>query len=138
MLAFIFGSEQSDHLRFSFDESQLEKYGWIEAEVSVAAEAFHGAIKIIFELYDLRRFTIELVAVYETLNGQAKFTHRDRQLEFVVKGNGRGTIVVDGCAFARPTWGNKLEFSIELDQTFLLQPLSILRSVGNINAESRA
>ena len=125
-----FGSEQSEHLSLRFAYPAPEKQGWIEADVNITAEAFRGSIQVIFELVDLLQFRTELARVYESLNGRADFKHRDRQLVFSVEGNGRGGITIKGHAYARPTWGNKLEFEIAIDQTFLTEPLAVLRAVA--------
>jgi len=130
MHAVLFGSEQGEYLAMRFEQPEPEKQGWIEAEITVAVEAFRGSIEIIFEYVDIAEFERQLRRVYDTLNGRAVFKHRDGQLMFSVEGNGRGGIALSGYAYARPTWGNKLEFEIAFDQTYLLQPLAVLQTLA--------
>jgi len=134
----LFGNEQSEHLAIRFTYPVPVEQSWLEGEVLIAVEAFQGSIRILFELADLLQFERELGKVYETLNGRADFKHRDGQLAFSVIGNGRGGVEISGCAYARPTWGNKLEFEISLDQTFLAEPLAVLHALAQEEVEVRA
>jgi len=55
-----------------------------------------------------------------------------------LEGNGHGGINLIGTAYADPCYGNKLDFSLALDQTFLVEPLRILRTIPSYEASGAA
>jgi hypothetical protein len=122
-----FGAEHSEHLSLQFEfPPKPEMSPWLDIQVQIAVTGFRGQVSISVEVDDLVRFHDQLVRLYETLSGIARFETREGQLQLEVSGNGRGGIAVRGTAYAHATYGSKLEFEIDLDQTYLVAPLSEL------------
>jgi hypothetical protein len=101
--------------------------GWIETSVSIVVDGFSGELRLSFELRDLERLGESLAKLYASLSGKAVLEGREEQLVLTLEGNGRGAIAIKGSAYARPTYGNCLEFELEIDQTFLPEILRLLR-----------
>jgi hypothetical protein len=112
--------------------------GWIETSVSIVVDGFNGELRPSFELRDLERLGESLVRLYASLSGKAILEGREGQLVLTLEGNGRGAIAVKGSAYARPTYGNRLEFELEIDQTFLPEILCLLREYLQAHGSAHA
>lgn len=102
----------------------------LEAQVDIVVKAFRGSIRAFVEVYDLVRFGEQLGLLYANLSGRAELKPREEQIVLAVEGNGRGGITVKEVAYAEASYGNKLEFELALDQTFLVEPLRVLRGLA--------
>jgi hypothetical protein len=131
MTRIVLGGSESERveLRFTFP-APAERDGWLETYVDIVVKGFRGSIRAFVEVHDLLRFGEQLAKVYESLSGRADLTPRESQILLAVEGNGRGGVTVKGTAYAEATYGNKLEFELVLDQTFLVEPLRVLRSIA--------
>ncbi|MGE5453197.1 MAG: hypothetical protein ACM3VZ_15305 [Acidobacteriota bacterium] len=109
--------------------STFSSGGWNQARVEIAVSGFRGQIEPWLELRDVEKFASELSIVYESLQGQAELHPCEEQLVLVVQAQTGGHIRVQGVAWSKATYENKLEFSLELDQSFLPQTLSQLKEV---------
>ena len=113
----------------------IPRDGWIEARVEISVEGFRGEISPNFEVYDLRRLLEQLRALYSSLNGSAVFRPREEQLTLEFSADRLGHIQVAGIAWSRATLGNRLEFALEFDQSFLSASIDqldgALQSGGN-------
>jgi hypothetical protein len=105
--------------------------GWYLAQVEISVSGFRGQIEPWLEAYDIDRFATQLAAVYESLQGEAKLSPREEQFTLCVQARTGGHIHVQGVAWSKATYENKLEFSIEIDQSFLPETLAQLRHVGS-------
>jgi hypothetical protein len=92
---------------------------WVRASVAVAVGAFSGEFDAAFLTSDFVRFREGLAVLNETLVGKASFTTLDDQLSLELTGNGRGGIRFKGVAVDAPGIGNRLEFALDLDQSYL-------------------
>ncbi|MBV8247041.1 MAG: hypothetical protein JO200_01180 [Comamonas sp.] len=93
--------------------------GWCEASVEIAVSCFHGRIEVWLDAFAIENFAIQLGAVYESLQGKASLLPLEGQFTLVLHAQTAGHIHVDGTAWSKATCGNKLEFELELDQSFL-------------------
>lgn len=92
---------------------------WISVEVGVSAGAFSGRFAAAFLIEDFVRFRAALQLLFDSLKGEAIFSALEKQLFLRVVGNDRGGVEVTGIAVDRPGDGNKIEFHLFLDQTYL-------------------
>ncbi|MFA6903570.1 MAG: hypothetical protein WC236_10850 [Gallionellaceae bacterium] len=132
MFVLRFGSSDNEYLelRLTLPSGTEHADAWVQVDASLVVEGFHGSIQPMFEITDFIRFASELQRVYDSLSGQAIFDSRERQLFFTATGNGRGTVTIEGHAYSQATFGNKLEFNLSIDQTFLPKPLAVLNQIS--------
>jgi len=102
---------------------------WIESEIQVQAGGFEGAYHANLRSDDFENLNRELTALSQTLSGRATFSTMEEQLSFTMEGNGRGHIRISGQARDVVGTGNRLEFSLEMDQTYLPPILRALAAV---------
>jgi hypothetical protein len=121
----------SEYLRFEIPDGESSE-GWLRADVEVSVQCFKGAVSAYFEGYDFREFEKKLRPLYDSLKGIAEFSSREQQVLFSLEGNGRGSISVSGEAWSQACYGSRLEFSFEIDQTFLP---GVLAQLEQINAK---
>jgi len=99
--------------------------GWYYMQVSVAVPGFNGSVQAYLEPADFRHFEQQLKVLHETLRGTAELRPIEKQVVVVLAGNGRGGVEVSG-ELASTTSQNKLEYSFEIDQTYLATTLAQL------------
>lgn len=126
---FILGTE-SEHIRVSWSSS-LKGDAWGETQVDIAVRSFHGAITPMVEGVDLLNFAKELRALYDSLKGVAELSTRERQIGFKVTAGSGGHVLLAGEAWSEATCGNCLRFELELDQSYLSEPLNVLERWAN-------
>jgi hypothetical protein len=119
-----FGSS-SEYVEFDLPPS-LGRKGFADIEVRIQVSAFSGAIRPWIELHDVQRFEAQLKEVYRSLSGSAELVPREEQFTLKVSALPNGHVLVSGTAWSKATFGNRLEFEIALDQTFLSEPLAQL------------
>jgi len=120
----------SEHIRVSWS-SPLAGDDWFKARVDIAVRSFHGEITPMVERADLRRFAKELRALYDSLQGVAELSTREGQLGFKLTVGSGGHVQLAGEAWSEATYGNCLRFELELDQSFLQEPLKVLEGWDN-------
>lgn len=122
-----FGTD-SEYIKITLPGSYSTE-GWAKADVEIAVRCFHGSINPWVEATDLERFANKLRTLYESLQGEAEFSPLDRQFTLKFVGAAGGHVHVTGEAWSQATYENKLEFTLELDQSYLLTPLRDLESL---------
>jgi hypothetical protein len=105
--------------------------GWIDAQVDITVQSFHGLIRPSLEVFDLEQFLTQLSKLHSSLKGSAELRPREKQFVLSIKADAMGHMLLSGTAWSNATYGNRLEFELELDQTYLDEPISQLRSVLN-------
>ena len=104
---------------------------WLSVEVSIKAGAFAGTFEASFLTGELEAFREQLMALYETLTGQAEFETLEGQLSLELKGDGLGHINLEGRAQDQAGIGNALSFELTCDQTQLQSSLNdVSRALG--------
>jgi hypothetical protein len=119
-----FGSE-SEYVKLEIPSS-FSIEGWAQISAEIRVNCFYGTITPWIDSADIELFTISLRRLYETLKGQAEFMPLDKQLTLKVESKTGGKISIAGVAWSQATYENKLEFHLELDQTYLQLPLKAL------------
>jgi hypothetical protein len=125
MPSFSIGGEENERLEVQihgYERAPVGEYyddNWVRATVSVAVGAFSGEFDAAFLTSDFVGFRDELLVLNETLAGKASFTTLEDQLSLEFTGNGRGGIGLKAVAVDAPGIGNRLEFALDLDQSYL-------------------
>ena len=91
----------------------------IACEVEIAAGNFRGAFRADLRSQEFRAFLDEVEALSRTLEGAASFSTMEGQIALSLAGDGRGHVRVQGEAADTPGGENRLQFSFEIDQTYL-------------------
>ena len=91
---------------------------WLYAEILVSVGAFRGGFPTSILTYEIAEFRKQLDILYITLGGQAELETMEGQIYLRLTGNGRGGVSVEGEA-RDSGLGNRLEFTLALDQTNL-------------------
>ncbi len=118
-----------------FDRLELHIVGhrdaedWVSADVELVVGGFHGRYPCCLQGADFPRFLAATEQLAADLRGPAKFATCEDQVGFELRGDGRGHIECRGHAVDRCGDGNRLEWRIELDQTFLPGVLAALRRI---------
>lgn len=102
---------------------------WLSVRVDVSTGAFSGEFDAAFLTEDFVGFREQMVALYDSLMGEAIFATLEGQLSLRVTGDGRGGITVTGEALDQPGIGNRLAFAFALDQTSLVGTLRGLNEI---------
>jgi hypothetical protein len=92
---------------------------WLTVQISVSVGGFHGGADASFLTGEFVSFLSQLRPLYETLRGTAEFTTIEGQLRMKLAGDAKGHIELDGEVADRAGCGNRLSFTLQLDQTQL-------------------
>jgi hypothetical protein len=102
---------------------------WVESEIRVRVGGFQGSFRASLRSDEFQKFKRELTRLSTTLAGKATFATMEEQLTITMDGNGRGHIQVSGQATDMAGIGNRLNFSLEIDQTHLPAIIAALSSI---------
>jgi hypothetical protein len=91
---------------------------WISAMVKVQAGGFRGSVGGDLRAEELVDFLKHLVLLQEALRGTAQFFTMEGWLSIRVEGDGRGHMKCECTLLDEPGIGNRLEFTLNTDQTF--------------------
>lgn len=125
------GSIGAEHIMIRLTSNGAGDDIWLVGDIEIQVQGFVGKLSAYFEPYDFSLFATQLTQLHSSLSGTATLRPREEQLVLTLKGNGRGCINVNGVAYSQATWQNKLEFTFEIDQTFLLESLAQLEVLSN-------
>ena len=101
-------------------------YDWVSARAHVAVGAFRAEIPMMILASDMQRFRDALEPLYRDLRGTAEFTTIEHQIGLKVEVDRVGHIRVTGHVKDDASFGNRLTFTLEFDQTILQRTLSEL------------
>lgn len=127
MLVVHIGSE-SEYIKISVPPS-FSTEGWAQADVEIAVNGFSGRVQPWVEAADFEIFAAQLRSLYDSLQGEAEFSPMERQFTLKLTSKTGGHIQATGEAWSKATHENKLEYVIELDQSFLSGPLRDLENL---------
>jgi len=102
-------------------------YDWVSARTHVTVGAFDAEIRMSILASDMKRFLEALEPVYRDLRGTAEFTTIEHQLYLKVVIDHVGHVRVTGEVRDDSSFGNRLTFTLDFDQTVLQRTLSELR-----------
>jgi hypothetical protein len=101
----------------------------MDIDVEIAVHGFRGGIAASVEAEDLRQFLQHLRELSTTLQGSAELRPREEQFVLELAADGLGHIHLKGEAWSRARYENRLEFELQMDQTFLAAPIRELEDV---------
>jgi hypothetical protein len=106
-------------LGYAHPDSVADSYdaNWLRVHVTVAAGSFRGSFDATFLAQELAKFREQLSMLYSTVKGTARFETLEGQLLIDLKCNALGAVALRGVAQDQAGIGNKLDFSLNLDQT---------------------
>jgi hypothetical protein len=119
---------QAEYVHISVPAA-FDQDGWAQVQVEVAVQCFRGSVRPYLERPDLERFTRDLAALHASLSGRAELSPVEGQFGVTLVGNGRGGVSVSGFALANASYGSKLQYEFELDQTFLPPVVAELKAL---------
>ncbi len=126
MQAFHIGGNESDYVDVKIHKDNGD--GWLSSEVDVVVGGFRGSFLADFNSWAFSDFLKQLEVLYKTISGSAMFTSYERQLELKLTCSATGKIHLEGEAIDLAGTGNKLIFSIELDQSHIPTIIKNLQS----------
>jgi hypothetical protein len=135
MPSFAFGGEERERVEVEahgYERAPTGEYyddNWLRSSVSIAAGAFSGKFDAAFLTAEFLGFREQLQALYESLAGTARFETLEEQLSLVLVGDGRGGVLLKGIAVDVLGTGNRLEFELALDQSYLHSALEGLNDI---------
>lgn len=103
---------------------------WLVATVEVSVGAFRGEVNGYLRADEFALFSQELVELYTKLTGTARFSTMEGWLTLLLTGDGLGHIVAECVLRDEPGMGNKLEFALGFDQTYIPNILNGLTQVS--------
>lgn len=102
---------------------------WLNVKVSIKAGDFSGVVHGQLRADELTRFRDELLVLYQSLSGCARFSTMEQWLSFEFIGDGMGHIAFNGEVMDQVGIGNTLKFNFDLDQTFIPEILYSLETI---------
>jgi len=99
-------------------------YDWIQARVRIDVGGFKGDVAMMLTLSDILRFRTALEPVYRDVRGSAEFKTIEGQLQIKVEVDKLGHVKASGFVRDDASFGNRLTFGIEFDQTLLWHTIS--------------
>jgi hypothetical protein len=123
----IFSFGQSEYERIEVDVHGYERAAsgeywddnWLTVEIRVLAGGFRGKAAATIITSELTKFLLELRSLYENLKGTAKFVTMEGQLNLLLNGDGKGHIELQGEVMDQAGIGNRLNFTLNFDQSQL-------------------
>ncbi len=131
----IFGQWEGERVVVEVHRYERDKFdnyydaNWLRASMEIGAGKFVGNVDAAFMTFELLSFAQQLRKVYESLEGVAEFSTMEHQLDLKVTGDGKGHMKVTGQVRDDASFGNRLQFGFDLDQTFIHKSLSELENV---------
>lgn len=99
---------------FSYEDGN-----WLTCQISVVSGSFRGSFDACLRCEEFPPFLRNLEALSQTLEGAATFSTMEGQLALTLTGDGKGHVQVTGEAMDEAGTGNRLEFTFNIDQTYL-------------------
>ncbi len=90
---------------------------------------FSGTFDTDLLFVEIEAFFASLSLFYSDLKGEAEFSTIEGQLEFKLTANALGQVLLTGFAEDLAGGGNRLEFTIKIDQSYLGQTIAELSRV---------
>ncbi len=124
-MIFSFGHSELERIEvdvLGYERAAVGEYwdnNWLVVEIRVHAGGFHGKASAAIIASELIQFATELRPLYETLSGSAKFETMEGQLSLHLVGDGKGHIELRGEVGDQPGIGNRLNFTLNFDQSQL-------------------
>jgi len=132
----------NNFISFTFEPSisvkQLVDFDWVESIVEIKSGCFNGKVKLSITLSDVFNFLKQIELMYKDLRGSAQFSTIEDQVYFNLIMNKLGQVSIEGYLRDSFSYTNELKFSIESDQTCLLNCISeinnLMKTIESINS----
>lgn len=134
-MTFAFGDLESERIEVEvrgYERAPTGEFGddnWLTIGIRVWAGGFRGDTTASIQAGELTRFLRELRLLEQTLSGAAEFTTIEDQLRLRLTGDGRGHIELRGEVADRAGDGNRLDFTLQFDQSQLGKSIRELERV---------
>lgn len=99
---------------------------WLRATVDVRAGGFRGSVDGDIRAEELVAFCGQLAQLQQSLKGVAEYDTLEGWLSVRATGDGQGHIEISCVVLDHPGIGNKLEFTLASDQTYMKQTIDQL------------
>lgn len=135
-LQLVIGGEEHERLvvdvlgRERPEELDADDGNWIDARVSVAAGAFRGEVACCLRAEDFAAFLSQVRLLQVQPSGAARFSTMEDQLDFAIAGDGRGHFDVRGYLMDAAGIGNRLSWSLAIDQSHLPRLIAALSAIS--------
>jgi hypothetical protein len=111
------------------DATDYDDGNWLEAVVELRVGQFSARFPLTIRADEVLGFFREAKQLHQQLSGTATFVTMEEQLYLHLEGDGIGHIAVTGNAQDVAGTGNRLDFKMYLDQTYLWSLVSDLERV---------
>lgn len=136
--AISFGGSECERLQIEVLGYEREPVGefyddnWLSVRISVVVGGFRGQADAAFLTSDFESFLLQLRPLYESLGGTAEFRTIEGQLRLGLIGDGKGHVAMNAEFADRTGTGNRLIFSLGLDQTQLGEAVRQIEQVISV------
>ncbi len=127
----LIGNSGRDYVRF-YDIGKPDQEDWFDAAVEVQCDGWRGKFRASFLRGDLRGFAGELERLRSVLGGRAQLRPIENQIILDVTGDGKGHFPFKGEAVNNFDRQTSLNFSFEIDQTYLPRIVASLRKADPV------
>jgi hypothetical protein len=103
---------------------------WILCEATVAVGGFRGRVQGCLRTEEIESFRDQLKSMYQTVSGRAEFRTLEGWLSLKLAAEKTGKVECRGEMLDDPGIGNRLEFTLDLDQTYIAPVLIALDSIA--------
>jgi flagellar motor component MotA len=135
MPSFAFGGSERERIEVQVHD-YVPEHGdgqptvcWVPVSVLISVGAFSGRCEATFQTSEFVAFRNELQALHQSLEGSAHLDTIERQLDLKLTCDRFGRIALEGVAEDKVVNGNRLEFSLTLDQSYLPSVLDDLHAI---------
>lgn len=134
-MTFSFGQSQHERVEVDvlrYERSPVGEYyddNWLTVQIRVCVGGFRANVGATVLTGELVAFLNQIRPLYDTLRGAAKFETLENQLLLRMEGNGNGHIELAGEVTDQPGIGNRLQFTLQFDQSQLGAALRELERV---------
>jgi hypothetical protein len=134
-MVFSFGHSEQERIEvqvLGYERAPVGEYyddNWLKVEIRVRAGGFRGKASATIITGELTKFLSELRPLRQTLSGAAEFTTMEEQLSLRLAGDGKGHVELRGEVADQPGVGNRLQFTLQFDQSQLGASIGELEQV---------
>jgi hypothetical protein len=124
-LEILFGRPEGEFLLIEVLSRSYPNYtddldgNWLNARVVLSVGGFKGQVGGYLRAEEFLSFRDEIAKLNSTLSGKATFLTMEEWISINITGDGKGHVMLKGQVRDQAGTGNTLNFTIELDQTFL-------------------
>ena len=134
-MTFSFGHSEQERIEVDvhgYERTPVGEYwddNWLRVDIRVRAGGFRGKASATIITSELTKFLSELRPLVETLAGSAEFTTMEEQLSLRLAGDGKGHVELRGEVSDQAGFGNRLDFTLQFDQSQLRASIHELERV---------